>query len=60
MSYLRGLAGSNTNKNDISLCYNTLKKSKLMQFLRKKGYEFYNYSIFDFIKKKLTFIKQTK
>ena len=50
MSYLRGLAGSNTNKNDISLCYNTLKKSKLMQFLRKKGYEFYNYSIFDFIK----------
>ncbi|MEO6613207.1 MAG: hypothetical protein ABIT05_15080 [Chitinophagaceae bacterium] len=48
MHYLEGIVGSNSNKNDLSLCYNTLQNSALLQFLAGRGYEFFNFSIFDF------------
>ncbi len=48
MDYLEGLEGSNTSKKDMSLCYETIKKNKTLKFLLNQGYEFYNYSIFNF------------
>jgi len=50
MDYLKGIAGQYSNKNDIALCYNTIKQSKLFSFLTQAGYKIYNYSIFDLSK----------
>jgi hypothetical protein len=50
MDYLKGIKGSNSDKSDISLCYNTIKDSKTLLFFRKQGYKIYNYSIFDLYK----------
>ncbi len=48
MDYLTGILGSNSNKNDIVICRNTIKESKALKYLISIGYNFYNYSIFDF------------
>ncbi len=50
MNYPSGITGSNSSKADMSVCYNTIKKSKALSFLTSNGYRFYNYSIFDFYK----------
>lgn len=48
MNYLTGIVGSNSNKNDMVICRNTIKESKALKYLTSIGYNFYNYSIFDF------------
>ncbi|MER3497277.1 MAG: hypothetical protein C4308_00885 [Chitinophagaceae bacterium] len=48
MDWLQGLEGSNTSKKDIALCYATIKKSRANDFLQSLGYQFYNFSIFDY------------
>jgi len=48
MQYLPGIYGSNSNKSDLSICLNTIKKNAFLQYLERSGYHFYNYSIFDF------------
>jgi hypothetical protein len=48
MNYLNGIEGNNSSKQDMSVCYSTIKKNKLLAFLEHSGYDFYNYSIFDF------------
>ena len=48
MDYLHGITGSNHNKNDLAICYNTLKTNSTYRFLATRGYEFFNFSIFDF------------
>lgn len=50
MEYLEGLHGSNSDKDDILKCYNTIKNNRTLQYLNNLGYTFYNYSIFDFNK----------
>jgi hypothetical protein len=50
MDYLNGIVGSNTNKSDMALCYQTIKKSKTFGFFTQMGYNIYNYSIFDLYK----------
>ena len=50
MEYLQGLHGSNSDKDDILKCYNTIKNNHTLQYLSNLGYTFYNYSIFDFKK----------
>jgi len=48
MQFLPGIYGSNSNKNDLSICMNTIRKNAFLQYLQSSGYKFYNYSIFDF------------
>ena len=48
MDYLTGITGEHSSHNDLSISYNTLKKSKTLGFLLNQGYSFYNYSVFDF------------
>ena len=48
MNYLQGLNGSNTDKKDIRISYETIKKSNVLRYMQQEGYELYNYSIFDF------------
>jgi hypothetical protein len=48
MNYLNDIEGNNSSKQDMSVCYSTIKKNKLLAFLQRSGYDFYNYSIFDF------------
>lgn len=50
MEYLKGINGSNSNKDDILKCYTTIKNNQTLQYLASLGYSFYNYSIFDFNK----------
>jgi hypothetical protein len=48
MSYLTGIKGRNSSKEDMKTCFNTINKNATLQFLKNGGYDFYNYSIFDF------------
>ena len=48
MNYLEGIRGSNSDKNDIAICNNTLLKSNVVRFFTSHGYTFYNNAIFDF------------
>lgn len=50
MEYLKGINGSNSNKDDLLKCYTTIKNNQTLQYLASLGYNFYNYSIFDFNK----------
>jgi hypothetical protein len=47
MNYL-GLQGKDRGKSDLTYCYESIRDNKLLQFLRSDGYNFYNYSVFDF------------
>ena len=47
MDYL-DLKGKDRNKPDLTYCYEKIRDNKLLQFLRSDGYDFYNYSVFDF------------
>lgn len=47
MEYLSNIEGSNTDHNDLSLCYNNIRENHVFRFLALHGYRFYNYSIFD-------------
>lgn len=47
MDYL-DLEGKDRNKPDLTYCYELIRDNKLLQFLRSDGYNFYNYSVFDF------------
>ncbi|MEO5946234.1 MAG: sulfatase-like hydrolase/transferase [Chitinophagaceae bacterium] len=47
MDYLN-LENSYRQKNDLAYSYQVIKESKLIQFFKNTGYQFYNYSIFDF------------
>ena len=47
MDYLN-LENRYRQKNDLAYSYEVIKKSKLIRFFKSTGYEFYNYSIFDF------------
>ncbi len=48
MDYLPGISGNHSSRHDLSISFNTLKKSKALQYFLNQGYEFYNYSVFDF------------
>jgi hypothetical protein len=48
MNFLTGIKGFNSDKDDMSVCYNIIKNSKTFRILSAYGYELYNYSIFDF------------
>lgn len=45
--YLTGIEGRNSNKSDMSVCFQTIKQSKTLSLIEKSGYEIYNLSIFD-------------
>lgn len=47
MQYLE-LENRYRQKNDLTYSYEIIKESKLIRFFKANGYEFYNYSIFDF------------
>ncbi len=47
MDYL-DLAGKDRDKPDLTYCYEKIRDNTLLQFLRSAGYDFYNYSVFDF------------
>jgi hypothetical protein len=48
MSFLQGIEGRNSNKEDMKNCFSTINKNTTLRFLKNGGYDFYNYSIFDF------------
>jgi hypothetical protein len=48
MKFLTGIHGFNSNKEDMALCYNTIKNSLTVRLLTAYGYSIYNYSIFNF------------
>jgi len=48
MNYLNGVKGKNSDKEDLKICFNTINNSSTLSFLKYNGYQFYNYSIFDF------------
>lgn len=48
MNFLTGIKGRNSDKNDMAVCYATIKNSHTFRILSANGYELYNYSIFDF------------
>ena len=48
MNFLTGIKGFNSNKEDMALCYKTIKNSQTFRILSAYGYSLYNYSIFDF------------
>lgn len=47
MQYL-DLEGRNRSKPDVTYCFEMIRDSRLLSFLRYHGYTFYNYSFFDF------------
>jgi sulfatase-like protein len=47
MNFLQ-LSGPGRVSADLGYCYQTIKDNQTLQFLKTRGYEFYNYSIFDF------------
>jgi hypothetical protein len=47
MDYL-DLQGNERTKPDLTYSYEAIRDNKLLQFLRFRGYDFYNYSVFDF------------
>ncbi len=47
MDYLQ-LLDNNRNQSDLTYSYESIRDNRLLQFLQYHGYEFYNYSIFDF------------
>ncbi|HEV7780923.1 MAG TPA: sulfatase-like hydrolase/transferase [Chitinophagaceae bacterium] len=47
MNYLE-LSGTNRALPDLTYCYESIRDNKLVQFFRHQGYDFYNYSVFDF------------
>lgn len=47
MNYLNNIRGINSDKNDMRICYNTIKNAQLFHFLKKINYRIYNFSIFD-------------
>lgn len=47
MDYLN-LAGKDRGKSDLTYCYETIRDNRFGQFLQSAGYDFYNYSVFDF------------
>jgi hypothetical protein len=48
MDYLDLKAKIKRDQPDLALCYQTIQNNKLLRFLQHNGYDFYNYSIFDF------------
>lgn len=47
MDYLN-LAGKDRGKSDLTYCYETIRDSRFVQYMKSSGYDFYNYSVFDF------------
>lgn len=47
LDYLQ-LTDKDRGKTDLTYCYEMIRNNKLLQFLQYSGYDFYNYSIFDF------------
>lgn len=47
MNYLEDISGDHSSSADLSISLNTLRRSNVVNFLKKQGYKFYNYSIFD-------------
>lgn len=48
MNYLKNVSGKINSKTDWPMVFKALKQSNVLQFLSTNGYQFYNYSIFDF------------
>jgi hypothetical protein len=48
MKFLNGIHGINSNKEDLAICFNTIKNSLTFRLLTAYGYSLYNYSIFNF------------
>lgn len=48
MNYLKGIKHVNSNKTDIQISRDAIKRSRVISYLQNEGYEFYNHSIFDF------------
>jgi hypothetical protein len=47
MDYLQ-LEGKERGRPDLTYSYDQIKNNKVLQYLRSQGYQFYNYSVFDF------------
>ena len=47
MQYLSNIHGSNSDRHDMLICYNSIKRNTLFDFLNSRGYRLYNHSIFD-------------
>ncbi len=47
MDYL-ALEGKARGKPDLAYCYEKIKNNIVLRFLQSQGYQFYNYSVFDF------------
>jgi len=47
MDYL-DMKDKERSKPDLTYCYETIRDNRLLQFLRFNGYQFHNYSVFDF------------
>lgn len=47
MDYLQ-LRGKDRAGQDLAYTYGSIRDNRLLQFLRSQGYDFYNYSVFDF------------
>ncbi len=41
-------SGNMNVQSDLALCYETIRNNRLLRFLQYEGYQFYNYSIFNF------------
>lgn len=48
INYLKDVSGKINSKTDWPMVFKALKQSNVLQFLATNGYQFYNYSIFDF------------
>lgn len=48
MNYLTGIEGRNTSKSDRHICYALINKNPVINFFRLQGYQFKNFSVFQF------------
>jgi hypothetical protein len=48
MNFINGIKGKNSDKEDLKICFGAINTNSTLQFLKNHGYQFYNYSIFDF------------
>jgi hypothetical protein len=47
MNYIRGIKGSNSDRDDLGKCVSMIKQNPFISFLKQQGYDIHNYSIFD-------------
>jgi hypothetical protein len=48
LNYIMGLKDTTDSKENIGLCYSLIRKNQFVEYFKKNGYRFFNYSAFDF------------